>query len=118
VSLQHTRALAFSLLALSPLFHAWSCRSPVLSALASRPLISIPLLLAVGASAGIHLVAILVRGLRPVFKTYEMSSHDWVVLLALAALIVPAVELAKLIYRRLYPEKPLPPMSIPPPPRR
>src|SRR5262249_49783722 len=28
VALLHTRALAFSLLALSPLFHAWSCRSP------------------------------------------------------------------------------------------
>src|SRR5262249_17035222 len=35
-SLAHTRALAFSVLALSPLFHAWSCRSPVHSVLSSR----------------------------------------------------------------------------------
>jgi P-type Ca2+ transporter type 2C len=101
-SLLRTRALAFSLLALSPLFHAWSCRSPVLSAFSARPLVSIPLVLAVVASAAIHLVAVLVPGLRPVFRTYAMTIDEWVLLLGLAALIVPAVEIAKLVYRRLW----------------
>src|SRR6185503_12479050 len=100
-ALLRTRAVAFSLLALSPLFHAWSCRSPLLSSLSSRPFISIPLLVAVGTSAAIHLVAILVPSLRPVFRTYAMSANEWMVLLALAVLIVPAVELAKLIYRKV-----------------
>jgi P-type Ca2+ transporter type 2C len=99
--LLRTRALAFSLLALSPLFHAWSCRSPILSAFSSKPLISLPLVLACGASAAIHLVAILVEGLRPVFRTYAMSPNEWMVLLGLSALVVPAVEVAKAIDRRL-----------------
>src|SRR4051794_27428472 len=73
LSLLHTRALAFSLLALSPLLHACSCRSPIQSAFSARPLVSVPLLLAAGASAAIHLVALLVPGLRPVFRTYPMS---------------------------------------------
>ncbi len=103
-ALRHTRAMAFSLLALSPLFHAWSCRSPVLSVLQARPLFSVPLFVAVVVSASIHLVAVLVPSLRPVFRTYEMSGAEWALLLGLAALIVPAVELAKLGYRRLRPE--------------
>ncbi|WP_437670302.1 cation-translocating P-type ATPase [Sorangium sp. So ce131] len=103
-SLLRTRALAFSLLALSPLFHAWSCRSPVTSIFASKPLVSLPLLLAIAASAAIHLVALLVPALRPVFRTYAMSANEWLLLLGLAALIVPAVEIAKLVYRRIRPE--------------
>jgi Ca2+-transporting ATPase len=100
-SLLQTRALVFSLLALSPLFHAFSCRSPSVSAFAAKPLISLPLLLAVVASAGIHCVALLVPGLRPVFRTYVMSANDWMLLLVLSALIVPAVEVVKLVYRRV-----------------
>jgi P-type Ca2+ transporter type 2C len=101
--LAHARAMAFSLLALSPLFHAWSCRSPVMSVLSSRPLISVPLVLAVVTSAAIHLVAVLVPALRPVFRTFPMTSNEWLVLLALSGLIIPAVEIAKVIYRRINP---------------
>jgi Ca2+-transporting ATPase len=86
----------------------------VLSLFSSRPLISLPLLAAVAASACIHLVALLVPALRPIFRTYAMSPDEWTILLVLAALIVPAVEIAKLIYRRLYPaEAKPPPMSLP-----
>ncbi|KYF92529.1 cation-transporting ATPase, partial [Sorangium cellulosum] len=102
-ALLRTRAVAFSLLALSPLFHAWSCRSPVTSIFASKPLVSLPLLLAVAASAAIHLIALLVPALRPVFRTYAMSTNEWMLLLVLSALIVPAVEIAKLVYRRIRP---------------
>jgi Ca2+-transporting ATPase len=110
-ALLRTRAMAFSLLALSPLFHAWSCRSPILSVLSARPLVSLPLLGAVAASAAIHLVAVLVPALRPVFRTYAMSINEWMLLLGLAALIVPAVELAKMFYRRANPEEVSPPSS-------
>ncbi|MDI1447758.1 cation-translocating P-type ATPase [Polyangium sp. 6x1] len=99
--LLQTRALAFSLLALSPLFHAWSCRSPILSAFSSKPLVSLPLFLACAASAAIHLVAILVPSLRPVFRTYAMSPNEWMILLVLSALVVPAVEVAKAIDRAI-----------------
>lgn len=104
-TLLRTRAMAFSLLALSPLFHAFSCRSPVQSIFQMRPLLSLPLLGAIMVSAAIHLVAVLVPGLRPVFRTYTMSANEWMLLLGLAALIVPAVEIAKVIYRRFRPEE-------------
>jgi Ca2+-transporting ATPase len=110
-ALLHTRAMAFSLLALSPLFHALSCRSPVQSILQMRPLFSVPLFLAIAVSAAIHLVAVLVPSLRPVFRTYAMSGNEWLLLLGLAALIIPAVEAAKLVYRRVRPEDGAPPPS-------
>jgi Ca2+-transporting ATPase len=113
-SLLRTRAVAFSLLALSPLFHAWSCRSPVRSLFSAKPLVSLPLLLAVAASAAIHLIAILFPALRPVFRTYAMSPHEWMILLGLSALVVPLVELTKFVYRRFYPkEAEGPPPSMP-----
>ncbi len=99
--LLQTRALAFSVLALSPLFHAWSCRSPSQSLFSSRPLVSWPLVLACATSAAIHFVAILVPSLRPVFRTYMMDANEWMILLGLSALVVPAVEIAKAIDRSL-----------------
>jgi Ca2+-transporting ATPase len=108
-SLDHTRAMAFSLLALSPLFHAFSCRSPTRSVLSAKPLLSMPLLIAVVVSAAIHLVAVLVPGLQPVFKTFPMSDREWLILLALSAAIIPLVEVAKAGYRALRPHHDAPP---------
>jgi P-type Ca2+ transporter type 2C len=102
-SLTFTRAMAFSLLALSPLFHAFSCRSPTHSLFSARPLLSTPLLIAVAASAAIHLIAVFVPGLQPVFKTYDMSGNDWILLIGLSFLVVPAVEIAKAVYRVVRP---------------
>jgi Ca2+-transporting ATPase len=93
------RAAAFSLLALSPLLHAWGCRSPVLSIASSRPLVSKPLFVACVLSAAVHLVAVLVPSLQPVFKTFPLDAMQWAVVLGLSALIVPAVELTKAVIR-------------------
>jgi Ca2+-transporting ATPase len=93
------RALAFSLLALSPLFHAFSCRSTTRSLAALRPIISEPLVAAVVTSAAIHLVAVLVPTLRPVFRTYPVTSYEWAVMLLLALSIVPGMELLKWLQR-------------------
>ncbi|MEI7893443.1 MAG: cation-translocating P-type ATPase [Myxococcales bacterium] len=90
------RAVAFSLLALSPLFHAFNCRSSTVSVLWLRPLVSLPLLVAVVLSAGIHLVAVLVPTLQPVFKTFPLSSTQWLLLIVLSWSIVPFGELLKL----------------------
>jgi Ca2+-transporting ATPase len=95
----HGRAMAFSLLALSPLFHVFNCRSATTSFLAMRPVLPIPLVVAVLVSAGIHLVAVLVPTLRPVFRTFPMDAGEWGLLLALSASILPAVEVMKLLQR-------------------
>jgi P-type Ca2+ transporter type 2C len=94
------RAVAFSLLALSPLFHAFNCRSATASVFALRPLVSAPLVLAVVLSAAIHLVAVLVPQLRAVFATYAMNAEEWAILVLLSASIIPALELVKLLQRR------------------
>ena len=93
------RAIAFSVLALSPLFHAWSCRSASASVLALRPIVSRPLVIAVGLSAAVHLV-VFIPTLRPVFRTFSLSLAEWVFLLVMSASIVPVIELLKLLQRR------------------
>ena len=115
-ALAEARALAFSVLALAPLFHAWSCRSPTRSVASARPIVSKPLLLASFASATIHLVAVLVPGLRPVFKTYPVTSSQWLLVLGLSIVLVPAVEVAKAIYRAVGAPG-APPGSVRPPPQ-
>jgi Ca2+-transporting ATPase len=95
------RSIAFSLLALSPLFHAFNCRSARLSIFGLRPLVFMPLVAAVALSAAIHLLAVLVPGLRPVFRTLPLDADEWTILLLLSASIIPVVELYKLVLRPL-----------------
>jgi Ca2+-transporting ATPase len=96
---RYGRAVAFSLLALSPLFHAMNCRSTTASMFALRPILPPTLLVAIVMSAAIHLVSVLVPSLREVFRTYALSGIEWLVLLALSASIVPMVELMKVLAR-------------------
>jgi P-type Ca2+ transporter type 2C len=100
LTIKHARAIAFSLLALGPLMHAFNCRSATASIVVLRPLVPIALLGAVLASAGVHLVAVLVPALRPVFQTFAMDAREWAMLLVLSVSIIPAVEVLKLIQRR------------------
>jgi Ca2+-transporting ATPase len=100
LAVKHARAIAFSLLALSPLMHAFNCRSPMVSVVALRPLVPRALLAAVAVSTGIHLIAVLVPGLRPVFQTFTMDAREWTLLLLLSLSIIPAVEVLKLVQRR------------------
>jgi Ca2+-transporting ATPase len=102
-SMEEARALAFTLLALCPLLHAFNCRSSTESIVATRPLLSRPLLLAVALSAAIHLVSIVVPALRPVFKTFPMTDEQLVFGAVLSAAILPAMELWKAAWRLLSP---------------
>ena len=96
---QGPRTLAFTVLALSPLFHAWSCRSPTESILRAKPLVSVPLLVVMVVSAAIQLVALLIPALRPVFRTDALSRHDWTMVFIASIAVVPAVEIAKVLSR-------------------
>jgi Ca2+-transporting ATPase len=97
------RAMAFSILAISPLFHAFNCRSATESIRRIGVFTSRPLLVAVAISLGIHLVALLVPSLWPVFRTVPMSGAQWLTMVALSAAIVPLVEVAKIPLRRRQP---------------
>ncbi len=107
----YARAMAFSLLALSPLFHALNCRSATVSIFSMRPFLPLPLLGAVLVSAAIHLVAILVPSLRGVFQTYAINPSEWLILIGLSALIIPFLELLKALQRGGIVGKDLGPMS-------
>lgn len=98
-AVMHGRAIAFSLLALSPLCHAFSCRSATSSILSLRPLLPRALVGAVAASAAVHLVAVLVPALRPIFQTFEMTGMQWSMLALLSVSVIPLVELLKGIER-------------------
>jgi Ca2+-transporting ATPase len=93
------RAAAFSLLAISPLLHAFNCRSATASVFGIRPLVSLPLIVAVALSGAIHLVSVLVPALQPVFRTFPMGGYAWAVTLLLSASILPVIEGAKLLQR-------------------
>jgi Ca2+-transporting ATPase len=92
------RSVAFSLLALSPLFHAFNCRSSTVSIARLKPLFSWPLCVAVALSAGIHLI-VFVPSLQPVFRTCALDATQWLILLVLSFSIVPWIELVKLLQR-------------------
>ena len=95
----YARAMAFSLLALSPLFHAFNCRSATVSMFAIKPFLPWPLLAAIVVSTAIHLVAILVPSLRGVFQTFALGGYEWLVLIALSASIIPMIEVLKVLQR-------------------
>ncbi|MCC7539035.1 MAG: HAD-IC family P-type ATPase [Deltaproteobacteria bacterium] len=88
------RTMAFCLLALSPLFHAFNCRSVTASLFKLRT--NVFLWGAVAVSAIVHLLTIFVPSLQPVFRTMGMSSAQWVLVLVLAVLPVVVIEIVKL----------------------
>ncbi|MBX3188224.1 MAG: cation-translocating P-type ATPase [Labilithrix sp.] len=105
------RAVAFSLLALAPLFHAVNCRSATASFLALRPMLPIALVASIVVSAAIHLVSVLVPQLREVFRTYALSGAEWLVLVGASASIIPMIEILKFLQRKGVVGKDLGPMS-------
>jgi Ca2+-transporting ATPase len=105
------RSIAFSLLAVSPLFHAGNCRSGTASVFTLRPMFPAPLVIACLISLGIHLIAVLVPALRPVFRTYPMGIYEWGVLLIFSFSIVPGMEILKFFQRKGMFQESLGPMS-------
>jgi P-type Ca2+ transporter type 2C len=90
--------IVFTVLALSPLFHAFNCRSERTSVFKLGLLSNRFLVVAVLLSAAVHLLALVVPPLKPVFH----SDHVWtagevLTVLGLSALPIPAVELVKLV---------------------
>jgi Ca2+-transporting ATPase len=108
---EYGRAVAFSLLALSPLFHALNCRSATASIFALRPILPVALLASMVVSGAIHLVAVLVPSLHDVFRTWSLSATEWLVLIMLSASIIPMIEVLKLLQRTGVVGKDLGPMS-------
>jgi Ca2+-transporting ATPase len=105
--LAHARTMAFTLLAISPLFHAFSCRSEYQSIFRVGLFTNKFLLGAVATSAGVHLITLFVPPLHGIFRTHLMTGTEWAVVLGLAVLPVPLFELWKLVA----PKPPVPPRA-------
>jgi Ca2+-transporting ATPase len=90
--------MVFTLLAISPLMHAWSCRSPEASIFTVGLFGNRLLVGAAVASAAVHLVTFL-PPLRPIFHTVPLDLPQWAVVLGLSALPVPALEIGKVVLR-------------------
>ncbi len=96
--LARARAMAFTLLAISPLFHAFNCRSRVRSAF-GHLFTNRALWLAVGISATVQVVTLLVPVLHPIFHTHLLTGTEWGIVLGLAMLPIPVFETIKLVQR-------------------
>ena len=70
-----------------------------------------PLVAGLAASAAIHLVAVFVPALRPVFRTFPITGYEWMVMLVLAFSIIPSIELLKWLQRARIIGSDLGPMS-------
>jgi Ca2+-transporting ATPase len=91
---------AFMVLGISPLFHAFNCRSFRSSIFSVGPLRNRILLLAVAISGAVQLATVLVPPLRPIFRTTaEFRAEGWLLVLLMALVPLPAVELYKLVSR-------------------
>jgi Ca2+-transporting ATPase len=92
--------MVFTILALGPLVHAFNCRSESESIFKLGFTSNRLLVLAVIVSGSVHMVAILVPGLQPVFRAnhvWEMR-EIWLVL-AMSLLPLPLIELQKVFIR-------------------
>lgn len=91
--------MVFTLLALAPLFHSFNCRSIRASIFKLGFFSNRFLVLAVVISAAVHMLAVVVPPLQPVFR----SDHVWtrtevLVVLGLSVIPIPLVELGKLVF--------------------
>ncbi|MEI8257648.1 MAG: cation-transporting P-type ATPase, partial [Deltaproteobacteria bacterium] len=90
--------MVFTVLAISPLFHAFSCRSERASIFKVGWFSNRLLVAAVAISAGVHMLALVVPPLQPVFRSdhvWTFAEVAWV--LGLSIIPIPVVEIAKRI---------------------
>jgi Ca2+-transporting ATPase len=92
--------MVFTLLAVAPLFHAFNCRSERTSIFKLGFFSNRFLVIAVALSALVHLLALVVPPVQPVFR----SDHQWTMIeiawvLGLSVLPIPVVELSKRLLR-------------------
>lgn len=95
------RTVAFFVLSIGPLLHAWSCRSPSASVFGMTPRVSWPLVVATTASVLLQAL-VLLPALRPVFHAESLDSHHVLLVLACSVAVLVAVEIAKAIDRALH----------------
>jgi Ca2+-transporting ATPase len=98
-ALAHARTLAFAVLAVAPMFHAFNCRSSTASIFKLGLFTNQSLWGAILVGVGLQSLAIFVPALHPVFKTTALSGLDVGVVFALSAAHLLLGEIVK-VFRR------------------
>ncbi len=98
-SLVHARTLAFAVLSISQLFHAFDLRNGEKSLAAIGPLGNRYLLGALFAGIALQAAVIAVPSLSRVFKVFSLSGRDWLLVAGLAVVPIIANETGKFIGR-------------------
>jgi Ca2+-transporting ATPase len=97
VNLTRARTFAFVTLACCQLFHSFNCRSLSQSLFKIGPFGNPQLIIATTISFLVQVAVVHVPLLRGWFKTEALSLTDWAIILAIASILLWAVEIGKLI---------------------
>ncbi|MFN0303228.1 MAG: cation-translocating P-type ATPase [Burkholderiales bacterium] len=94
------QTMAFTVLTLSQLFHVLAIRSEAGSLLRQGLFSNLPLLGTVLVTFALQLAVIYVPALNPLFNTTPLAPRDLALCIALAAIVLIAVEIEKVLIRR------------------
>lgn len=97
---EQARTVAFTVMVVAQLVHAFNCRSERLSLFQVGIWTNRPLLLAFSLSLGIQVAVLTIPAAAPVFKIAPLPIDDWVIMGALGFLPFLLMELMKALRRR------------------
>jgi Ca2+-transporting ATPase len=97
---EQARTVAFAVMVLTQLVHAFNCRSERLSLFQVGVWTNRPLLLAFSLSLGIQVAVLTVPAAAPVFKVASLPIEEWVLMGAMGILPFLLMELMKALRRR------------------
>ena len=97
---EQARTVAFTVLVITQLAHAFNCRSERWSLFQVGLWTNRPLLLAVSLSLGIQVVVLTVPAVATIFKVVPLPIEDWVLMGAMGVLPFFIMELTKAVRRR------------------
>jgi len=96
---EQARAVAFTVMVIAQLVHAFNCRSERLSVFQVGLWTNRPLLLAVSLSLGIQVVVLTVPAVATIFKVVPLPIEDWALMGAMGVLPFFIMELTKALRR-------------------
>ncbi|MDK2745064.1 MAG: cation-translocating P-type ATPase [Nitrospira sp. BO4] len=99
-TLDQARTVAFTVLVVTQLVHAFNCRSERLSLFQVGVQTNRPLLLAFALSLAIQVAVLIVPAAAPIFKIAPLPMEDWALMGAMGVLPLVIMELVKVLRRR------------------
>jgi Ca2+-transporting ATPase len=97
---EQARTIAFTVMVVAQLVHAFNCRSERWSLFQVGLWTNRPLLLAFSLSLGIQVAVLTIPAAAPIFKVTPLPIEDWVLMGAMGILPFPLMELMKALRRR------------------